>query len=202
MSDDATVFVVDDDEAIRHSLELLIGAVGHSVKSFADAPSFLEYFDIGLRGCIVADLRMPGMNGLELQEKLGERGCNMPVIFLSAHGDVSAAVRALKQGATDFLEKPFNPTVLLERIDQALSKDAEQQAAQERASKIAERKAALTPREREIMTLVVDGNPTKVIAVELAISERTVELHRSRIMKKMSAHSVADLVRMLVAAGP
>jgi len=199
--DEATVFVVDDDEAIRHSLELLIGAVGHPVKTFADAPAFLEYFNAGLRGCIVADLRMPAMNGLEMQEKLNQRGCSMPVIFLSAHGDVPAAVRALKKGATDFLEKPFNPMVLLERIDQALSKGAEQRVMQEKALEITGRMAELTPREREIMMLVADGKSSKVIAIELAISERTVELHRSRIMSKMSARSVADLVRMMAAAG-
>lgn len=202
MSDEAMVFVVDDDEAIRHSLELLIGAVGHQVKTFPDALSFLDYFAPGLCGCIVADLRMPKMNGLEMQEKLNERGCHMPIIFLSAHGDVPAAVKALKEGATDFLEKPFNPTVLLERIDQALTKDAEHRAMQEKASKISGRIAALTPREREVMLLVADGKSSKVIAIELAISERTVELHRSRIMKKMSARSVADLVRMLAAPGP
>lgn len=201
MTHEATVFVVDDDEAIRHSLELLIGAMGHPVKTFPDALSFLEYFDAGLCGCIVADLRMPVMNGLEMQEKLNERGCGMPVIFLSAHGDVPAAVRALKKGAADFLEKPFNPTALLERIDQALSKDAEQRTMQEKASEISGRMAELTPREREIMAHVTDGKSSKVIAIELAISERTVELHRSRIMKKMSARSVADLVRMMAAAG-
>ena len=202
MSNEAMVFVVDDDEAMRHSLELLIGAMGHSVKTFPDAFSFLDFFNPDLCGCIVADLRMPKMNGLEMQEKLNERGCHMPVIFLSAHGDVPAAVQALKKGATDFLEKPFNPTILLERIDQALTKDAEHRAMQEKASKISERIETLTPREREIMLLVADGKSSKVIAIELAISERTVELHRSRIMKKMLARSVADLVRMLSAPGP
>lgn len=200
MPGETTVFVIDDDEAIRHSLEMLVGAVGHPVKTFPDAPSFLEYFNDDLCGCIVADLRMPTMNGLEMQEKLNELGCSMPVIFLSAHGDVPAAVRALKEGATDFLEKPFNPTVLLERIDQALSRHAEYRAVRKKAAEIAGRIAELTPREHEVMALVADGKSSKVIAIELDISERTVELHRSRIMKKMSARSVADLVRMLAAA--
>lgn len=200
MSDGAVVFVVDDDEAIRHSLELLIGAVGHAVRTFPDAPAFLEYFSSDLRGCIVADLRMPGMTGLEMQERLSALGCTMPMIFLSAHGDVPAAVRALKKGATDFLEKPFNPTILLERIDQALTNEAAEHMASEKASELAQRMEALTPREKEIMALVADGMSSKVIAGELSISERTVELHRSRIMKKMSARSVADLVRMLAAA--
>ncbi|MDX1513439.1 MAG: response regulator [Gammaproteobacteria bacterium] len=197
MSNKVTVYIVDDDEAIRHSLELLIGAIGHRVKTFSEPLSFLEYFEPKMRGCIVADLRMPGMNGLDMQEKLNELGCKMPVIFLSGHGDVPAAVRALKRGATDFLEKPFNPRVLLERIDQALAADDEQHAAREKASVISARMSTLTPREREVMTLVADGKSSKVIAIELAISERTVELHRSRIMKKMSAGSVAELVRML-----
>lgn len=197
MNSEITVYVVDDDEAIRHSLTMLIGAVGHEVKAFSDAPSFLEFFSPALRGCIVADLRMPKMNGLELQDKLADRGCRMPVIFLSAHGDVPAAVRALKKGATDFLEKPFNPTELLERIEQALSSDAQQYAEQEKASEISQRIALLTPRELEIMNLVADGKSSKIIALDLSISERTVELHRSRVMKKMAARSVADLVRMV-----
>ncbi|MDX1489025.1 MAG: response regulator [Acidiferrobacterales bacterium] len=202
MTDDAFVFVVDDDEAIRRSLELLIGAVGHDVKSFPDAAAFLDFFTSDLRGCIVADLRMPGMTGLEMQEKLVELGSTLPIIFLSAHGDVPAAVRALKKGATDFLEKPFNPTVLLERIDQALTSESVKRRKSEKALELVQRMEALTPREKEIMTMVADGKSSKVIAIELAISERTVELHRFRIMKKMSARSVADLVRMLATARP
>ncbi len=196
MQAEATVYVVDDDEAIRHSLQLLIGAIGLGVRVFPDAGSFLEIFELEFRGCIVIDLRMPGMNGLELQEELIARDCRMPVIFLTGHGDVPAAVRALKKGATDFLVKPFNPTVLVERIQQALAADAAQHEAQEKTSEIAARFATLTPREEEIMMLVAEGHASKVIALDLGISERTVELHRSRVMKKMSARSVADLVRM------
>lgn len=197
MSDDATVYVVDDEEAIRHSLEMLIGAVGLKVRVFSNAASFLETFDPSLRGCIVADLSMPGMNGLEMQEHLNALDCRMPIIFLSGHGDVPAAVRALQKGAVDFLEKPFNPKILLERIEQAVNADSELSAAAERSAEINDRMAQLTAREREIMILVADGKSSKVIALDLGISERTVELHRSRMMKKMSARSVADLMRMI-----
>ncbi|MDH3316370.1 MAG: response regulator [Gammaproteobacteria bacterium] len=197
MSDDATVYVVDDDEAIRHSLNLLIGAVGLNVRVFSDAASFIEAFDPALRGCIVADLSMPGMNGLEMQERLNQLDCRLPIIFLSGHGDVPAAVRALQKGAVDFLEKPFNPKLLLERIEQAVARDSDLSAAEEKKAEIASRIKKLTAREREIMTLVADGKSSKIIALDLGISERTVELHRFHIMKKMQARSVADLMRML-----
>lgn len=200
MKSDATVYVVDDDESIRHSLALLIGAIGFKVRVFSDAASFLDTFEPTLRGCIVADLKMPGLNGLEMQERLIAVNCRMPIIFLSGHGDVPAAVRALRHGAVDFLEKPFNPTLLLERIEQAVETDAELSAAAEKTAEIAARVARLTAREREVMSLVADGKSSKVIALDLGISERTVELHRSRIMKKMSARSVADLVRMISGA--
>lgn len=201
MSSEATVYVVDDDEAIRHSLSLLIGAVGFNVRVFPDAASFLDSFDPALRGCIVADLSMPGMDGLEMQERLNALSCHMPIIFLSGHGDVPAAVRALQKGAVDFLEKPFNPKLLLERIEQAIRTDTELSAAAKKAAEISARVARLTAREREIMSLVVDGKSSKVIALDLGISERTVELHRARMMKKMSARSVADLVRMISDTG-
>lgn len=194
---DATVYVVDDDEAIRHSLELLIGAIGLNVRVFSDAASFLDAFDPALRGCIVADLSMPGMNGLEMQERLNDLNCRMPIVFLSGHGDVPAAVRALQRGAVDFLEKPFDPRLLLETIEQAVEMDSKRRAAAEKKAEIDSRINSLTPREREIVTLVADGKSSKVIALDLGISERTVELHRSHIMKKLSARSVADLVRMI-----
>jgi two-component system response regulator FixJ len=197
MNSSATVYVVDDDEGIRHSLALLIGAIGLKVRVFSDAASFLDTFDPTLRGCIVADLKMPGLNGLEMQERLNAVNCRMPIIFLSGHGDVPAAVRALRHGAVDFLEKPFNPKLLLERIEQAIETDAQLSAVAEKTAEIAGRVSSLTAREREIMSLVADGKSSKVIALDLGISERTVELHRSRIMKKMSARSVADLVRMI-----
>ncbi len=197
MSSGATVYVVDDDEGIRHSLSLLIGAIGLKVRVFSDAAAFLSAFDPTLRGCIVADLKMPGLDGLEMQERLNAVNCRMPIIFLSGHGDVPAAVRALRHGAVDFLEKPFNPKLLLERIEQAIEADARLNAAAEKKAEIADRVSRLTAREREIMSLVADGKSSKVIALDLGISERTVELHRSRIMRKMSARSVADLVRMI-----
>jgi FixJ family two-component response regulator len=197
-----TVFVVDDDKAVRDSLALLVHSVGLEVETFASAAEFLDAYRSNRRGCLITDIRMPGMSGLELQEKLSADDIRIPVIVLTGHGDVPAAVRALKGGAVDFVEKPFNPQALLDLIQQAIARDTEirEQAAQEAA--VAERVALLTPREHEIMGLVVAGKANKVIAIELAISERTVELHRGRIMKKMQARSLAELMRMVLPQNP
>jgi len=193
-----TVFVVDDDEAVRESLALLVHSVGLEAESFASAQAFLEVYRPERCGCLITDIRMPGMSGLELQEKLNEARIHVPVIVLTGHGDVPAAVRALKGGAVDFVEKPFNPQALLDLIQQAIARDAElrTQAAHDEA--IAERMALLTPRENDVLELVVEGKANKVIAVDLGISERTVELHRGRIMRKMQARSLADLMRMVL----
>ena len=198
---EGTVFVVDDDEAVRESLALLVQSVGLEVETFDSAGAFLDAFDSERPGCLVTDIRMPGMSGLELQERLTEDGALVPVIVLTGHGDVPAAVRALKGGAVDFVEKPYNPQALLDLVQQAIVRDAEvrRQAAQE--AEVAERLARLTPREHEVMTLVVAGKANKVIAIELDISERTVELHRGRIMKKMQVRSLADLMRLVLPQG-
>jgi FixJ family two-component response regulator len=197
----STVFVVDDDKAVRDSLALLVDSVGLQVETFASAQDFLDTYHPDRRGCLITDLRMPGMSGLELQEKLSAEDVRIPVIVLTGHGDVPAAVRALKGGAVDFVEKPFNPQALLDLIQQAIARDTEihELAAQE--AQVAERVALLTPREHEVMDLVVAGKANKVIAIELAISERTVELHRGRIMKKMQARSLAELMRMVLPQG-
>lgn len=202
MSNTDTVFVVDDDKAVRDSLALLVQSVGLEVETFESAAEFLDAYRREQRGCLITDIRMPGMSGLELQEKLIADHIRIPVIVLTGHGDVPAAVRALKGGAVDFVEKPFNPQALLDLIQQAIARDTEirEQAAQEAA--VAERVALLTPREHEIMGLVVDGKANKVIAIELNISERTVELHRGRIMKKMQARSLAELMRMVLPQNP
>ncbi len=198
MSDSATVFVVDDDPALRESLELLARSAGLPAKSYPTAAEFLRAYDANQAGCVLADIRMPGMSGLELQEVLAEKGMPIPVIILTGHADVSAAVRAMKHGAVDFVEKPFEPDALVAAIEQANGKDRAARATARRDSEVAGRIASLTPREREVMDMVTAGKANKVIAFELSISERTVELHRSRIMKKMGVHSAAELVRLVL----
>lgn len=192
------VFVVDDDAAVRESLAMLLQSVGLEVAVYPNARAFLDAFDSDQPGCLIADLRMPGMNGLELQERLAARQAIIPVIVLTGHGDVPAAVRALKGGAVDFVEKPFDPAALVERVHQALRGDAETRASAALAAVVAGHEATLTPREREILGLVVIGKANKVIASDLGISERTVELHRARIMRKMHARSLAELVRLVI----
>jgi len=196
-----TVFVVDDDRAVRESLALLVQSVGLEVETFAGAGEFLDAYRPDRRGCLITDIRMPGMSGLELQERLTEDGYHIPVIVLTGFGDVPAAVRALKGGAVDFVEKPFNPQALLDLVQQALVRDTELREQAAREADLAERMALLTPREREIMALIVAGKANKVIAIDLSISERTVELHRGRIMRKMQARSVAELMRIVLPPG-
>jgi len=196
-----TVFVVDDDRAVRESLALLVQSVGLEVETFASAGEFLDAYRPDRRGCLITDIRMPGMSGLELQERLTEDGYHIPVIVLTGFGDVPAAVRALKGGAVDFVEKPFNPQALLDLVQQALVRDTELREQAAREADLAERMALLTPREGEIMALVVAGKANKVIAIDLSISERTVELHRGRIMRKMQARSVAELMRIVLPPG-
>lgn len=202
MSRKPTVFVVDDDPALTDGLKLLLTAAGLGVETFPNAQAFLAEYRAERPGCVVADIRMPGMSGLELQERLVTDGVGIPVIILTGHGDVSAAVRALKGGAVDFLEKPFNAQTLLEQINKAIAKDAETRRAEERQAEVTRCLARLTPREAEILELIINGRANKVIAVELSISERTVELHRSRIMKKMQVRSVTELVRSTMAVSP
>lgn len=192
------VFVVDDDGAIREWLEVLLKAAGHSVVSFASAPAFLEAYRQDQPGCLVLDIRMPEMSGLELQARLKERDALLPVIFITSHGDVPMAVEAMRSGAVDFLLKPFQDTDLLDRVSQALAMDAANQAERSELAAIRERIACLTPRELEVMHLVVQGRANKVIATDLNLSQRTVEIHRARVMDKMGATSLAHLVRMVL----
>ena len=198
---DTTVFVIDDDEAVRGALALLLRSVGLQAMSFAAADAFLAAFEPEWSGCIVLDIRMPGMSGLELHETLLKRGCLLPVIFITGHGDVPMAVRAMKTGAFDFIEKPFNDQDLLDRIHRALSFEADQRGRNQLRGEVQERLQSLTPREKEIMDRIVDGQANKVIAMDLGLSERTVELHRAHVMNKMQAASVAELVRLALAAG-
>jgi len=198
MTSKATVFVVDDDAAVRDSLALLLQSVGLSAESYASADEFLQAFEPERPGCLVLDVRMPGMSGLELQEELAARHCLVPIIFLTAHGDVPMAVEAVKSGAVEFVQKPFRDQDLLDKIQHALADDARNRAVLEDRERIASRVKSLTPREHEVMEMVVDGKANKVIASECGISQRTVEIHRGRVMKKMQAESVSELVQMVL----
>lgn len=195
----ATVFIVDDDDGFRDSLQMLCSSVGLSVECFSSATDFLEGVDSERSGCLVLDIRMPGMSGLELQRELGARGNAWPIIFMTGHGDVPMAVAALKAGAYDFLTKPFPQQELLDRIHAALRVDADGRSRDGRVELLSERHDQLTPREREVMDLVVQGLANKVVANRLGISQRTVEIHRAQVMEKMQADSLAHLVRMAVA---
>ncbi|SFM14527.1 response regulator FixJ [Marinobacter zhejiangensis] len=193
-----TVYVVEDDEAVRDSLELLLKSDGKTVATFDNANAFLKDYSEDMAGCIVLDIRMPGMDGLELQKRLNERHSILPIIFVTGHGDVPMAVDAMKEGAVDFIQKPYREEALLEKIEVALSEDREQRKTLGEQKEILKRIKTLTPREAEIMDRMIAGQANKVIAIELEISQRTVEIHRSRVMHKMGTHSLAHLVRMVL----
>ncbi len=198
--DEPLVYVVDDDEAVRDSLTLLLKAVGLASQTFSSAAEFLNHYDLEQHGCLVADIRMPGMSGLDLQGELNQRGAQIPLIFITGHGDVPMAVDAMKSGALDFIEKPFRDQDLLDRVHQALTQDKERRSENSKTLAIRERLATLTPRETEVMERVVQGQANKVIAMDLGVSQRTVEIHRARVMEKMAVRSVAKLVRVVEAA--
>lgn len=196
MSNQPTVFIVDDDDAMRSSLCELMESVHQSTEAYDNAQSFLDAFSNGKRGCVVVDVRMPGMSGLELHQELLNRGVDLPVIVISGHGDIPMAVRAIKLGAIDFIEKPFRAQVLLERIQHALRIEAKIQRRRDDYEPIKARLETLTPRERQVLQLVVAGRSSKQIAYDLKLSAKTVRVHRSRFMAKMQAESVVDLVRL------
>jgi FixJ family two-component response regulator len=196
----ATVFVVDDDDAVRTSLRLLLKSVGLPVETFASAQEFLDAFDADRAGCLVLDIRMPGMSGLELQQRLNEIHAIVPIVFITGHGDVPMAVEAMQHGAVDFIQKPFRDQDLIDRINQALEKDRDNRAGLRERDAIRRRMQQLTPREREVLDLVTQGKANKVIAGDLNVSQRTVEIHRARVMEKMGASSLAHLVRMVIEA--
>jgi two-component system, LuxR family, response regulator FixJ len=196
----ATVFVVDDDDAVRTSLRLLLKSVGLPVETFASAQEFLDGFDAERAGCLVLDIRMPGMSGLELQQRLNEIHAIVPIVFITGHGDVPMAVEAMQHGAVDFIQKPFRDQDLIDRINQALEKDRDNRAGLKERDAIRRRMQQLTPREREVLDLVTQGKANKVIAGDLSVSQRTVEIHRARVMEKMGASSLAHLVRMVIEA--
>jgi FixJ family two-component response regulator len=188
------VYLVDDDEAIRDSLGLLLRSVGLDCEVYASALEFLGAYDPTRHSCLVADIRMPGLSGLELQQRLNDQRAEVPVIFITGHGDVPMAVNAMKSGASDFIQKPFRDQDLLDRINKALAKDRDRRAQRVQDDAIRELLATLTPRETEVMKRVVRGQANKVIALDLGVSQRTVELHRARVMRKLKMRSLADLV--------
>jgi len=196
-----TVFVVDDDQAMRSSLKWLIESIGMQVKTYGSADEFLSSYFPGRVGCLLLDVRMPGMSGLELQAHLARKDSRLPVIIITGHGDVSMAVKAMKSGAVDFIEKPFHDEELLTSIRNALKFDEKRRALQSRRAEIAVRLAELTPREHEVMEMVTEGRANKEIATVLRVSAKTVEAHRARVMDKMGASSLAELVRMALIAG-
>ena len=196
----ATVFVVDDDDAVRTSLRLLLKSVGLPVETFGAAQEFIDTFDAERAGCLVLDIRMPGMSGLELQQRLNEMHAIIPIVFITGHGDVPMAVEAMQHGAVDFIQKPFRDQDLIDRINQALEKDRDNRAGLRERDAIRHRMQQLTPREREVLDLVTQGKANKVIAGDLNVSQRTVEIHRARVMEKMGASSLAHLVRMVIEA--
>jgi FixJ family two-component response regulator len=194
------VFVIDDDEATLKALTRTISSAGWDVESFSSPQSFLDVYDSDTPGCIVLDLRMPKIGGLAVQQRLAERGSRTPIIFITAYADVSAAVRAMKGGAIDFLEKPFSSEQILRRIEQAIAWDADARRGRAEQREVERRLALLTPREREVLDLILAGKLNKQIAGLLGIAQRTVEVHRQQIMKKMQAQTGIDLARMVLSA--
>ena len=201
MATDPIVFVVDDDEAVRDSLMALLDAVGLKAEGYGSAQDFLDAYDTSQPGCLVLDVRMPGMSGLALQKKLTASQFRVPVIIITGHGDIPMAVEAMKAGAVDFIEKPFRQDALLDGIRRALAQCAPAPRGEATSAELIERFAQLTPRERDVLERLVIGEPNKVIAFKLGISPRTVEIHRARVMAKMEARSLSQLVRMALAAG-
>ena len=196
-----TVFVVDDDEAVRESLNDLLDSVGLQVETFSSAQDFLEIYALERQGCLVLDIRMPFMSGLELQDELIKRGAILPIIFITGHGDVPMAVQAIQRGAHDFVQKPFRDQDLLDRINHALEFYSNGYKAKLEKTLVNKHIQELTSREREVMELIVAGKANKVIAIDLNLSQRTVEVHRANVMEKLEARSLADLVRIVTHAG-
>lgn len=202
MGSEPTLFVVDDDPAMRRSLQQLAESVALQIETFDSAAAFLKAYDPDRPGCLLLDLRMPGMGGLELQQQLNARGGAIPIIILTAYADVDAAVRAMKAGAIDFMEKPFSAQALLERIHAALARDAQRRQQRALHADFHSRLRRLTPREKEVMGLLAEGKSVKMVAVELGLSHKTVQVHRARIMDKLEVSSIAEMVREVVQTAP
>jgi two-component system, LuxR family, response regulator FixJ len=198
MSANPIVMVVDDDPGVRNAMRTLLKSVGIQSTLYASAQEFLGAYQPTQPGCLVLDIRMPGMSGLELQQELNLRGAVIPVIFMSGHADIPMAVEAMQHGAFDFLQKPFRDQDLLDRIQRAIATDAELRKSLGEHTRIKAHLESLTPREREVLDLMTQGKQNKAIAQVLDVSPRTIEIHRARVMEKMGAHSIAELVRMML----
>ncbi|MEE9379998.1 MAG: response regulator [Hyphomonadaceae bacterium] len=201
MSDGQTVFIADDDEAVRDSLAALLGAASFKVETFGTGEDLLDRLDFESRGCVILDVRMPGLSGIEVQARMVELHNSMPVIMITGHGDLAMAVQSMKDGAFDFIEKPFDEDTITQSLLLAMSKSAETEAASSQVADIENSLARLTTREREVLEELVLGNLNKVIAFNLEISPRTVEIHRARVMEKMQARNLAHLVRLALTGG-
>ncbi|MDE2181593.1 MAG: response regulator [Alphaproteobacteria bacterium] len=198
MAEGAPVFVVDDDPDIRDSLKMLLEAAEYPTQVFESAAAFLASAAPSTAGCLIVDVQMPGMNGIELQRELNARHSPLQVIVMTGHGDIPIAVEAMKTGAVDFLEKPFEDTVLLKSVEGAIARASSAMSHTKQAEEAGSRLSSLTERERQVLDMIVAGKANKVIAYELAISPRTVEIHRARVMEKMGAVNLADLVRRVL----
>jgi RNA polymerase sigma factor (sigma-70 family) len=195
-----TIFIVDDEEAVRNSLCRLFRLAGFETRAFSSAEEFLEFYKTDIPGCLLLDVRMPGMDGLELQNILAARKINIPIVFLTGSGDIPLAVNAMKGGAFDFIEKPFEQDMLLDRIRKAIEFDAQHRRKDSASAEIQQRLAALSARERDVLEGIVAGRSNKLIAQQLGISSRTVEVYRQRLMDKMRAGSVVELVQMVMSS--
>ena len=197
MIPEGTVFVIDDDRDLREALCWMLEGVGLKVEIFANGGEFLAAYDTEKPGCLVIDVRIPGMSGLELQDELTALGSEIPVIIITGHGDVPTAVRAMKQGAVDFIEKPFSDQILLDRIYDCLKRDTDMRSRRKRQQEVRVELGRLTPRELQVMELVAAGRTSKAIAQDLEISVKTVEVHRARVMRKLNVVNLADLIRLV-----
>ena len=200
MDSEQKVLIVDDDEGVREGIGLLLETIGQPSELFGSATEFLEAYDPQKGGCLVLDIRMPRMSGLELQQKLKEQGSTIPIIFITGHGDVPMAVEAMRNGALDFIRKPFREQDLLDRINEALEFDAGKRKSDRGHQKFLERMSSLSDRETEVFHRVAAGDMNKAIGIDLEISERTVEVHRSNVMKKLDVRTLAQLVRAKIEA--
>jgi len=198
MSEQPNIFIVDDDEQVRNALTLLMQSVGLTVESYSSAQDYLNSFDDTRAGCLILDVRMPGMSGLDLQARLSAEKIYPPIIIITGHGDVPMAVKAVTAGAVDFIEKPFNNQLMLDSVHKAIELDAVQRGESSRLDEIESNYDTLTPREKEVMLCVIEGKRNKNIAFDLNISQSTVEAHRSKVMDKMSAASLSNLMRMAI----
>lgn len=196
MSNSPCVFIVDDDQQVRSALQLLMESVGLKVETYTSAQEYLDHFDSSRTGCLIIDVRMPGISGLDLQARLAAEKIHPPIIIITGHGDVPMAVRAVQTGAIDFIEKPFNNQSMLDSVHHAIELDARQRGESSRLQEIEANYHTLTPREKEVLQQVIEGKRNKIIAAELNISQSTVEAHRSRVMDKMHAATLSDLMRM------